>query len=118
MKHALQTATWILCALSPLATAQCIEVKERDFSLATNEIGSATVEGPAELTNQCRKTLDADLKIHLLDANEQPVYQLLDKATLDMQETRTFGKEVYIPSRVVDEVDGFVIEIVERERQF
>lgn len=118
MKSSLQSATWMLWMLSPLAGAQCIEVKERDFALSTNEIGSATVEWQAELENQCRKTLDADLKIRLLDRNEQPVYELLDKTTFEMQETRKVGKEVYIPSRIVDEVNGFVIEVVERERQF
>jgi hypothetical protein len=113
-----KAATVVLWMLSPLAAAQCIEVQEETFDLATNEIGSATVEWEAQLTNQCRKTLDADVKIHLLDRDEQPVYELLDKITVGMQETRMVGKEVYIPSRIVDEVDGFVIEIVERERQF
>ncbi|MCW8195317.1 hypothetical protein F6455_11015 [Proteobacteria bacterium 005FR1] len=107
-----------LTLVTQLAGAQCIQVMERDFEVSTNEIGSAVVEWNAELENQCRKTLDADLKIHLLNKNEEPVYELLDKTTLGVAESQALKKEVYIPSRIVDEVDGFAIEIVERERQY
>jgi hypothetical protein len=108
-------ALWLV---TQFAGAQCIQVKERDFEVSTNEIGSAVVQWQAELENRCRKTLDADLKIHLLDKDEEPVYELLDKATLGVAESRSFEKEVYIPSRIVDEVDGFAIEVVERARQY
>lgn len=108
----------MLSTAAQYATAQCVEVEDRDFSLSTNDIGSAVVEWEAQLNNRCRKTLDADLTIQLLDRNAEPVYELLDKATLEMEENRQVKKEVYVPSRIVDQVEGMSIEVQERERQY
>lgn len=107
----------IALLFSSLAFAQCIEVQDRDFELSTNNIGSAVVAWKAELKNSCRKTMDADLTIQLLDENAQPVYEMLDKATFDLEEQREVSKEVYVPSRIVDQVEDMAIRVVERERQ-
>jgi hypothetical protein len=99
-------------------SAECIQVNHQDFELFTNDIGSAVVQWKAELKNQCRKTLDADLRIELLNSRAEPVYELLDKTTLGVEENRQLEKEVYVPSRIVGKVADFAIHIEERERQF
>ncbi|MEX1032248.1 MAG: hypothetical protein WDZ30_02715 [Cellvibrionaceae bacterium] len=99
-----------------VSAAECIQVKEKDFSLASNDIGSAVVQWKAELKNECRKTLDADLVILLLDNEAKPVYELLDKATFGVEESLGFEKEVYVPSRILGKVESFTIQVRERER--
>lgn len=108
----------LLWSGAQVSMAQCIEVEGRDFALSTNDIGSAVVRWEAQLNNRCRKTLDADLTIELLDGNAQPVYELLDKTTLEVEENRQVEKEVYVPSRIVDQVKGISIRVEERERQY
>lgn len=108
----------LMCTALKLSAAECIQVQSQDFELSSNDIGSAVVQWKAELKNQCRTTLDADLKIQLLDREANKVYELLDKATLGVEETLEIEKEVYVPSRIVDQVDDFSIQVVERERQF
>lgn len=114
----LSVGALLLSAAFKLSAAECIQVQDQDFELSSNDIGSAVVQWKAALRNQCRSTLDADITVHLLDSQNESVYELLDKATLGVQESVEIEKEVYVPSRIVDEVEGFSIQIVERERQF
>lgn len=114
----LSVGALLLSAALKLSAAECIQIDDQHFELATNDIGSAVVQWKAEIRNDCRSTLDVDLTIQLLDSDAESVYELLDKATLGVQETLQLDKEVYVPSRVVDQVDGFSIQVEERERQF
>lgn len=114
----LSMGAFLLSAAFKVWAADCIQVEDQDFDLSTNDIGSAVVNWKAEFRNECRSTLDADITVHLLDEESESVYELLDKATLGVSESLEIEKEVYVPSRIVDEVEGFSIQIVERERQF
>lgn len=112
----LSVGALLLSTALNLSAAECVKVKDKEFQLANNDIGSAVVVWRADLTNECRKTLDADLTIQLLDEQNEPVYELMDKATLGVEEVVEVQKEVYVPSRIVDQVEDFRIQILERER--
>lgn len=106
--------------LTSAMTAQgenCVRIDEPDLRFANDGVGAATMQWRAGLKNQCRKTFDADLTIQLLNDKDEKVYEFVEKTTLGAAERLIIDRDIYVPSRIVDQVNDFTVQIEERERQ-
>lgn len=116
MTRAFVTAA-ILAASMAARGEGCVQIDEPDLSFTNDGAGAATMQWRAGLRNLCRKTFDADLNIQLLNDREEKVYEFIEKTTLGVEERLDINRDIYVPSRIVDQVNGFAIQIEERERQ-
>lgn len=116
--------TRVLLGVAMLAAAvtargdSCIQIDEPDLNFANEGVGAAVVHWQAGLRNHCRKTLDADLTVQLLNDKEEKIYEFVEKTTLGVEERQDINRDVYVPSRIVDQVNNFSVHIEERERQY
>lgn len=106
----------ILAASVTALAASCIRIDSPDLSFDDHGVGAATMQWRAGLKNQCRKTFDADLTVQLLNDKEEKVYEFVEKATLGVEERLDINRDIYVPSRIVGQVNDFAIQIEERER--
>lgn len=107
----------ILLYAASIQADGCIQIDAPDLSFDDEGVGAATVQWQANLRNRCRKTFDADLTIQLLNENAETVYEFVEKTTLGMEERLNINRNIYVPSRIVEQVNDFTVHIEERERQ-
>src|SRR5690606_35193388 len=94
----------VLMGVMTLAAAaqgeNCITVTEPRLSFADNNISAAMIQWHANLENQCRKTLDTDLTIQLLNEKEEVIYEFVEQTTVGVEEHLGIDRDVYVPSRI------------------
>lgn len=108
----------ILIASVRASSADCLEVSEQPFEVLGEELGVLEIEWQAQIENKCDANFDADMTVQFLDASGEPVYEVLDWATISIRETREISKRVYIPDRYADSITTINIQVTERERPF
>lgn len=117
-------APLVAAASSSAASAEspherCISVTQNTYSGSGSELGVATVQWQAELTNRCDMPYDADLQIRFVDADGASIYQSSDLLMVPRHGTTMARREFNLPAADMERVAEVVVDIVaERERPF
>lgn len=98
---------------------RCISVTRNTYSGSGTDLGVATVQWEAELTNRCTMPYDADLQIRFVDAGGEVIYQSSDLLMVPRQASTVARREFNLPAGDMERVAEVVVDIVaERERPF
>lgn len=98
---------------------RCISVTRNTYSGSGTDLGVATVQWEAELTNRCTMPYDADLQIRFVDEGGDVIYQSSDLLMVPRQASTVARREFNLPAGDMERVAEVVVDIVaERERPF
>lgn len=98
---------------------RCISVTRNTYSGSGTDLGVATVQWEAELTNRCNMPYDADLQIRFVDEGGDVIYQSSDLLMVPRQASTVARREFNLPAGDMERVAEVVVDIVaERERPF
>lgn len=98
---------------------RCISVTRNTYSGSGTDLGVATVQWEAELTNRCSMPYDADLQIRFVDEGGDVIYQSSDLLMVPRQASTVARREFNLPAGDMERVAEVVVDIVaERERPF
>lgn len=116
-------AAWVLAALLSAAGAAtadpCISISSNGYEAGGTDLGVATVQWRAELTNQCNASYDADLEIRFVDGDSKVVYQSRDLISVPRHGSAAAHREFNIPAPDFERVQDVLVKVVaERERPF
>lgn len=101
------------------AEDRCISVTRNTYSGSGTDLGVATVQWEAELTNRCSMPYDADLQIRFVDEGGDVIYQSSDLLMVPRQASTVARREFNLPAGDMERVAEVVVDIVaERERPF
>lgn len=110
-------AVLFLLGSGAASAAECLQVSGEHVELSPTDFGGAAIHWQAEIRNRCDDAeFDADLTVHLLDADGESIYQIGELVMLGFGETRQIKKKVYVPSSTAEQVEGIDVEVEERRR--
>lgn len=103
-------------AAAPISWADCVKLNKQELVSTKTGQHSNTVEWHADLENTCEDYVYIGLDIHVLDKKGDEIYLLKKVESFNMRESKSVGKEVYVPKEVAQRAKALAIEIEQRSK--
>ena len=108
----------LLLCVAELGGAQpCLEITNKGYEKQSKEVTSA-ITWWVQINNQCNRSFDADLEVHLLDAQGELLLQTSYILIVPRNSKAKAKRESYMLGNEIDRVEHLEVELEERERPF
>lgn len=107
----------LLCIAGPGGAQPCLEITDKGYEKQATEVTSA-ITWWVQVNNQCDRSFDADLEVHLLDAQGELLLQTSYILIVPRNSKASAERESYMLGDEIDRIEHLEVELEERERPF